>query len=317
VEESRLTLFLPELSSSVLSNVHIKKFLRHAQLVECSDDKTSLKFSLFTDHIQPDLPVAHMTAVADGLEANLCWMRADPVALCVDLVHIYQMGNNHLFISIEEAEEITQLINPFLSKYNLYLYAPQQKRWYIQCNGKPKINSFDPNMIMGKAITDYLPQGEEKTFWLCLFTEIQMLLHSSEINKKRCEKGLPTIDALWFWGHAEINIDYTNKPFTSVITDDSIVAGLAKSFNIPLKIYDNDIKKWVNYCESQFGDYFICINSFTQCDAEDIWNKCFLPLQRALMNRRITNLRLYLGDNYCYYIKPRDFRLLWKLWKLI
>lgn len=140
------------------------------------------------------------SAIADGLDPSAYWLRADPVSLMPDLTNIYMIGNSQLQITADEQAQWLSLITPYLEGYGMELVIPHPVRWYLRVSERPEMVTFSPQSLEGKSIREILLHGKQSTFYLKLFTEIQMLLYDSVTNHRRVAQGLPTVDALWFWG---------------------------------------------------------------------------------------------------------------------
>ena len=54
--------------------------------------------------------------------------------------------------------------------------------------------------VLGKTINPYIEQTRQILPWYKLLNEIQMFLHQHEVNQQRMQRGLLTINSLWFWG---------------------------------------------------------------------------------------------------------------------
>jgi len=54
--------------------------------------------------------------------------------------------------------------------------------------------------VLGKSVNPFIEQSRENLTWYRLVNEMQMFLHQHEVNRERSERGLPTINSLWFWG---------------------------------------------------------------------------------------------------------------------
>ena len=76
-------------------------------------------------------------------------------------------------------------------------------------------------------INHLLPTGEAATEWKRLLNEIQMLLHMSEVNLRREERGVAPINSLWLWGEGVLP-HQADTDVTHVYADDAVTKGMAK-----------------------------------------------------------------------------------------
>lgn len=266
--------------------------------------------TLFHFHSQSPPPIAAITALADGLTAQNYWLRADPISLRVDLVHIYMLGNSRLLLNAAEVEQFATMLNQHLAQENLQLYTPHPLRWYLRCPQLPDIQTHNPEEIFGRPIADYFPRGKSRDYWLTLFTELQMLLHTAPINQQRAAQGAATVDALWLWGAGEwpaITPDSTL--FTKVYTDNALAKGLALLNQIQVVDLKN-IAEAIKVVNEHPGHYLIC--SELPID-EKAGEQLIALLIDSLKKKNLATTRLYLGDSCCYDLTTRDFHPWWKL----
>jgi hypothetical protein len=191
----------------------LKQFLKKARLTKTALHYFQQLFKLLNAKYHIDAPgIANLTALADGLPETGCWLRADPIALQVDWVHIYMLGNQHLEFSDAETQELSAQLIPYWNEQNLQWYLPHPKRGYVCLAEEACFSSYDPQKILGHSIRDYLPQGR----WLQIFNEIQMLLHQKT-----------KADALWFWGQGNLPNIPAHSRFNKIISNDPVAKGLA------------------------------------------------------------------------------------------
>jgi hypothetical protein len=88
--------------------------------------------------------------------------------------------------------------------------------------------------VAGQDVQRFFPTGEDVLRWHTLFNEAQMLLHGSDANAEREERGEPTVNSLWFWGgglHTRVH----GRPFDSVWSDEPLAQALATHADIPAR----------------------------------------------------------------------------------
>jgi hypothetical protein len=296
------TLIVPELlSKQTAIPSALKRLLSRADVRPNSTTNfNELMFSLFNLSHQNELPIAAITGLADGLGTQHdYWLRADPVELRADLSAVYLLGNQHLTANNFSIELIQQL-KALLALDNLVLHTPHPKHWYIQIKSDPEIITTALDKMLGKNIHGYLTQGNRASYWRKLFTEIQMLLHQQGVQQEN------VANAVWFWGAGKLPA--TNKvTWQKIWSDDLLIQGLAKltHASITKPISFNDCLEHVTA-----GDYLIVLSQDENIDA--LQEKWFAPLVKALQSRKITELKLYLGDDKCYTVNTRNIRYFWR-----
>lgn len=138
--------------------------------------------------------------------SNKWIMRADPSFLIADRDQLVMAQSGSLGLSLEEAMALADEVNQFFSDYTeedfWCLKALSPERWYIVSEKPINIPSIPPENVLGQSVKRFLfnTDNEDGRHWMNLFNEIQMILHQSDINKKRlAEKKIP-VNSLWFWG---------------------------------------------------------------------------------------------------------------------
>lgn len=198
-----------QLHETILIADSLENFPLTTQLLQSfsAQEKSSNFFADLFDYFaiahNEKYPIAALEALAENFPAGN-WLRADPVHLQPDLMHVYLISLQSEEISFAEAQELQAELNQFLQQDDLQLLVNKNNQWYLRTLNDPEINTTPLQNVRGKDITRYLPQGEEGNYWQKLLTEIQMLLANSSVNVRRKNLGLPTINGLWFWGEGKL-----------------------------------------------------------------------------------------------------------------
>lgn len=305
---NRFCLIVPKLFSS-RKNVdkkmapYLYQFLRCSQSLETEKDTQQLLLQLFNVQNPKNISIASITAVADGLSNDGFWLRADPMALAVDLVHVYLLGNQHLQLTKEDVTHYLSLLNRHLTPENLQIVAPQSTRWYINVENIPKIKTHCPDAILGKSILDYFLTGPEALTWMRRMTEWQMLLYESIFNRERTASELPTVDALWLWGEGESPQITCRPQWDTVVSNDPIAIGLAKYCDIKCYSDENPLQFVLQNDSLLFGKCLVYTGSFAIND----WDMQILRafdrqyLKPLFKKRKVMEIVLYPGNGNCYH----------------
>ena len=101
-------------------------------------------------------------------------------------------------------EESTELINSVSEKFGsdiLRFYAGKSYRHaMVWKNGSESVKLTPPHDILGKPITNYLPEGDNAREILNMMEESYKFLSVHPVNKARKNRGLRPGNSIWIWG---------------------------------------------------------------------------------------------------------------------
>jgi hypothetical protein len=150
---------------------------------------------------QHDWPVAALTYEFDGgTPGDDYWLRADPVHLLAHRDRLTLLDTGTVKPSVEDAAELTALLNRHFEADDLAFHAPTPERWYLRAPGAPRLSTREISQSAGRDVAGALPTGEDALPWRRALTEMQMLLHEHPVNQRREARGELTINSLWLWG---------------------------------------------------------------------------------------------------------------------
>lgn len=129
-------------------------------------------------------------------------MCADPIHLEVGMSDV-TLTNKITDLTDTEAKELISILNAYFQEDGLEFIFGSNQSWYISLNEEEKIESYPLESMLMKNVIGKLATSKHRN-WQVIQNEIQMLLHSSEINQQREMAGLETINSLWLWGGGEI-----------------------------------------------------------------------------------------------------------------
>ncbi len=171
------------------------------------------EFATLTLNVEEQLPFASIARLGEETNGSIeinsrQWLRADPVhflmrrnALTLGLLPTNM--SQAACVSSEESLALAQSINAFIADEGLKIEAVAPDRWYIEFPIDVDLPRTTPLLnAAGMNVFEHLPQkmmGVQHDFQR-LGNEIQMLLHDHPVNQSRELRGLPTVNALWFWG---------------------------------------------------------------------------------------------------------------------
>lgn len=182
-----------------------REFFRQADYVPGHETNLdTLLCKLFQIKPEPAdaLPIAALRACSEHFEMDSStWvMAADPLFLQADQKTVHAVDTVPLQITDDETKELLTLLNAFLEKDDLKIVAHSPAHWYFFLPTDPQIRSVAINALAHQDLNACLPKGLQQHKWRKLLTELQMLLHQSDVNQRRHAQGQPLINSLWFWG---------------------------------------------------------------------------------------------------------------------
>jgi len=139
---------------------------------------------------EADLPVAAITRLADGGEADDgWWLRADPVHLRPDLRGVFLVDARILAIEPAETQALVEAFDQTFAADGLRLDPLRLDRWYLRLPSDPELRTHPLLAAIGRDINPLLPYGLAGRRWHALLTEAQMLFHGHPINQARNSAG--------------------------------------------------------------------------------------------------------------------------------
>ena len=147
-----------------------------------------------------DAPVAAVSRIVDAGEAGAdWWLRADPVHLRADRSGLVLIDAGEFRLDAREAQALAADLRGLLAEVG-ELDAPRPDRWYLRLKQPPDLQTRDLDEVSGRDIRHALPGGAGAPAWHRLLNEIQVRLHSHEINRLREQRGEAPVNSVWFWG---------------------------------------------------------------------------------------------------------------------
>ena len=229
-----LTLVLPGLANIIGQQINanllpksLKKIISKAQFKTDDSNLTRLLFNLFsaTPIESKDLPYTQLLGIKTP---TLC---ATPSYLHADRDRLLLFANEQPLTKQESSDLINELQELF-DDFNAKLVVHASGELMLQLKTLPKVEFSALADVNGQSVTQYLPDGEEKTNWIRLWNEIQMKLYESNFNQQRESAGKMPINSLWFWGMGKFNVKHDY--WQSVRGEQSAVKQLAQATSMSL-----------------------------------------------------------------------------------
>ncbi len=257
--------------------------------------------------------------VVDTQERDF-WLRADPVMLTVGHNGLFCRGNRTLQIDGHERDSLQTLINNHFQKQGLEIILTETGQGYLKSAVKPK-SIFTPlDEVMGSEISLRLPTGEDAAFWHGILTDLQMLLHNCEVNRKRQSRGLPVISGFWLWAESDsvAEAEYMNELDHKLYTDELTLSGLMGSeVNLPeLGGHFNDLpvgEKPIHIYVSEFQQ--LCSQNDEQgwLKHYNYWlDDWLIPAIEAVNKKQCKAIKLITDDGYSYHYNSLSRWCFWR-----
>jgi len=275
----------------------------------------------FTPAADADVPVAALTRLADtGHGDDAFWLRADPLHLRADRDRLLAFGGAALGLSQEEAAALVGELNAHFREDGWTLEAPDPARWYLRLNEDPGIRTAAVAQVLGRDVDQFLPTGPEARRWHGLMNEVQMLLHSSEVNAAREAAGRPAVNSVWFWGGGRMP-HVEHAPWDGVWSDEPLAKGLAMRGGVACGDLPAGAEAWL--AASAPGSHLLVVSrlrdaalsgdlSAWSVEVEALARDWLEPLRRALGQGSLTTLEIASCDGRLFRIGRRS---LWRIWR--
>ena len=218
------------------------------------DEAVSGIFALETG--EDDFPSAALLMKANHrYDDSRYYMQAAPVHLEADLDHAVLTPAADISITEREAGALCEALNQHFEEDGLSFDRVSSDQWVVSSEEEIKISTTSLSDAVGRNINFLLPQGEQSGYWKKMLTEAQMLMHSHEVNNRRSDSGLLTINSLWFYGAGRLpelqektpqdKTEDKSEVFT-ICSHDDIFKGIAAEIGCEFRECDL-LDKYIDY----------------------------------------------------------------------
>lgn len=264
--------------------------------------------------------VAALTFLADVGRLPDGWcLRADPVHLHADQDHLRLFGERLLQLTAAEADVLVAELNASYAADGWRFEAPVPGRWYLLLPTESDIATVPLPRAMGHDVRSRLPSGPDHVRWLRMLTEIQMLLHASQVNQQREQRGALTVNSVWLWGQGTVPASITS-PWAQVWTNEPLAAGLARLSGRTCEPVPGGAEPVLGKLRGRalvvleqarenalYGD-----QSAWELELKRLEQQWFEPLSRALRHGDLDELEWLPGDGCSYRLRRRHLRRWWR-----
>jgi hypothetical protein len=251
-------------------------------------------------------PSAATCALGEGF-ASRHWIHAEPVHLAAGLNEVTLVPLQPAWdLTSDEMQEMTQTLQPHLAAEGFDL-ALVPGSWLIGAPEDFAANTVEPGFAARHDWNTVLPQGPGAGRLRRLMTELQMLMHEHRVNRARAARGLPSANALWFWGNGTLS-NKTIGTKVNGIGSDSYLRGVCTANGWENVVADaSTVDAVLRACDG--GDLAVCVVERMSPDAlERDWLPALLD---ALKTERIARLDLVI-DEWLVAIDRWRWRRFWR-----
>jgi len=141
-----------------------------------------------------------LEALTSGRENLQCWL-LEPVHFHLAKDHLVLMAGSARGLSLPQARELAQTIEPLLAADGLALKVDSPTHWLLE-ESQPQlqVECASSEAAAGRNVDGYLPAGADARRYRRLLNEIQMTWHEHPLNQQRADDGDLPINSVWLSG---------------------------------------------------------------------------------------------------------------------
>ncbi len=288
-------------------------FLDRSETVIVDDDYYGLLMTLFER--EHSLPVAALKQQCKpgGGDYLLC---ADPVYMQADRSQLLMFDSHDLEITVCEAEQIIDSLNTHFADNGLVFSMINESQWTVRTSDYTHVDTTALHRVINRPLLDVMPTGEHGSQWKVYINEIQMLLYHHEVNSVRQNKGMKTVNGIWFWGGGACPEQWHNPQahLQQVYTDEQWLVNLTELGQMAtfptLEFGQHQVKNKnidsgdILYIDTQLSNEYqrLSIEQFTQWSLlaeKNVWSQL-----KQMLTGEITQINIYPGNGVCYQLRP-------------
>jgi hypothetical protein len=205
----------------------LEKWLARADL-EHSEARSATQWLASAFSLREPAPVAPLSLVAEGEEAEGTWLRADPVHVRIDRERTSLHSAAVLDLARPEADALVAALQGHFASDGFEFRAPAPERWYVRIPSGEMPATMPLDEALTRNVQKVVPSGNGRIKWPAALTEIQMLLAMHEVNAAREREGRPAVNSVWLWGGGELP-RHVAAPYATVHSDDPFARGLGSA----------------------------------------------------------------------------------------
>jgi len=328
VAASNLTLVLPplviphldsELFSTELKKIEksltsLRQILSRGENESIDSQPIALAQAFTLPYSEPDtFPTAAIMAFGAGLDASTgYWLCAEPVYLHPDLDHVLLFDKSTFDLAKHELAQLVSEIDEMLLEDGITTHHGHQQSLFFRTADKAEVSFTSLSEVSGKNILQYLPEGDDASKWRLLQNEIQMQMTQSVVNKEREQRGLVSVNGLWFWGGGYLLRGKYKQVFDAVYANDLFTQGLAKITSTVSAKSCDDIEA-VNYDKNTMI-VFDAVENSPQAYIDfllELETKWLKPAMQLIKKKKLDQLNILTGKSRVGFTKKHQGQF-WK-----
>jgi len=253
-------------------------------------------------------PSAPLVRIGEtGQITTECWAQLQCVHFAAgmnEMRGVLLAGNAR--VTANEQSELTATIAAHLSADGYELVARGCGEWLVRCPRPIQARTLAPDVAFRGPLHRALPNGKDAASLRRLMTEMQMLLHEHPVNAARAQRGVPAVNAIWFWGLGSVaGPSEASIALPSAFGSEAYLKGLYLLHSqavreLPMPLEDK---------RSLRASRSLTVVDATELDVlESRW---LAPLARALRRGVVEQLAVYL-DRWRIDVARRDLLKFWR-----
>lgn len=265
-----------------------------------------------------DLPIAAIARLIDGEKRpEGVWLRADPIHLVADQKSLRLLDSTSFPLTQHDALALAAAVQPSFDERGWQLEVPVPTRWYVNLGQEIQIKTAELQEVVGEDIREHLPSGSDSADLRQLLNELQMQLHSADINELREQRGELAVNSLWLWGCGSLP-PLQERCWSRVYSDENTSMGLSMLSNTPCFPLPARADELFSQAETE-SDILIIMNEFqTKMLSADLRTEQLVnleqrwcePLLYFLRDSRITSINIITRDT-TFSINKRSLMKIW------
>jgi hypothetical protein len=178
-------------------------------------------------HGRDQYPSAAVTRSGDvGERAHGFWLHLQPMHFIAGLDRLTAMilhGPSR--VARAELAELEPTIAAHLRTAGFELVTTAGDDWLVRSERALDVQTTPPEIAVTGPLDEMMPRGRDAPALRRLMTELQMLLHEHPVSVARQRRGVPEINAVWFYGCGEIH-DVQRYALPQAFGDDLYLRGI-------------------------------------------------------------------------------------------
>lgn len=255
---------------------------------------------------------APVSACGSGMahtgETGEYWMQLEPVHFAAGLDRLSFLPLSGA-AAVQEAElaAIAPVLAGHLRLCGMELHTLADGGWSVRCERAWHVDTANPDAATARELDLVMPKGLDAGPLRRLMTELQMLLHDHPVNDARARRGLPALNAVWFWGTGPVPARQSTNELPPAYGDVPYLRGIYAAHN-------QTSQPAPVTCDALLAAIATSMRALAVVPCDDLHAldaQWIAPLNAALASRRIARLELIL-DSWLLQLDRAALRRFWR-----